>query len=250
MVRKKDPVGIDIDALYDTVMIAMVNHDKWNTNAYQYGSISPVQFLAIMVFRISQGNCTPEKSKKIIENWWTALKNATVRRCATLGVHGPYRIIYPKDSDTLLELKEVTSYEGWCMNIDEVHYWLANYHGLAALITHYFESVGLVDAAPAIQLANSNSANAVPESESDQNPRKKVKGVPWEPEQLDLLYKDYQESIDEGHSPMDSYGAVAKRWGDVDIGTVKQQVLKIKKENAPKQANAFTSVVRNLPVSR
>lgn len=107
--------------LFDLVMSALNGEDgKWPwLSKTKAGVISAAQLLAIILWAISDDESDAGKDQRIVAAWSARLVEATARRAAVLGVHGPTRDVIPRDPVTLLELRALPSNWDWVMAVDD-----------------------------------------------------------------------------------------------------------------------------------
>lgn len=145
--RQKARTATMVESLCIDVVFALDDYQSWATEASATGRITPAQFLAVVLWAISatQGRELSESEVNgVISKWWDRLVEATVKRAATLGGHGPYRRLYPFDVLTCLELDQnkITTPQGWCIRADDADEWLSS-NGAGAWCAAFFESCGL-----------------------------------------------------------------------------------------------------------
>lgn len=157
--RQKARTENMVKSLCIDVVSALDDYQSWATAASDSGRVTPVQFLAVVLWAISakQGrNLNESEVAVLVSKWWQRLVDATVKRVATLGGSGPLRHLYPYDSLTLLEFEQnkVTAPQGWCLRIDDADDWLSS-NGAGTWCASFFEacgSRGLAGSAPAIAI--------------------------------------------------------------------------------------------------
>jgi hypothetical protein len=147
-IKKIDTPKTDLNAaLYGEVISALEHYQSWASGASSSGSVSPVQFLAVVLWAVGHSKQVEQseaEERTVVAEWWVKLSKATALRVAQLGGHGPFRLVYPLDAVTRLEREEsqVTSPHGWCMAVANADEWL-EYLGHSAWCSRFFEACGL-----------------------------------------------------------------------------------------------------------
>lgn len=145
--RQKARNASMVKSLCIEVVSTLDDYQSWANSASDAGRVTSVQFLAVVLWAVStsQGRDLSESEVNgVISKWWERLVEATVKRAATLGGHGPYRRLYPFDVLTLLEVDQnkVSAPQGWCMRIEDADDWLCS-NGAGAWCAAFFDSCGL-----------------------------------------------------------------------------------------------------------
>jgi hypothetical protein len=147
--KQKARTATMVKSLCIDVVSALDDYQSWATEASATGRITPVQFLAVVLWAVStlEGRDLSESEVNgVISKWWERLVKATVKRGATLGGHGPYRLLYPFDVLTLLELDQckVSTTQGWWIRIDDADEWLCG-NGAGAWCADFFSASNQAD---------------------------------------------------------------------------------------------------------
>lgn len=133
------------------ILQTLCDYKEWSKSASDSGRITPIQFLAIVLWALEslKGSVFTEKERAVVlATWRGKLIDATARRCATLGGMASFRNIVPFDTLTLLELADnrASTLDGWCMDLSDVDEWLESL-GCGAWCNQFFVSCGWRDAA-------------------------------------------------------------------------------------------------------
>lgn len=83
------------------------------------GAIGAVQFLAVILWAVGGNESDSPRDRQIVDGWAAKLAAATVRRCATIGGHGPTREVVPRDPVTLIELGAIHEDWAWVLAVED-----------------------------------------------------------------------------------------------------------------------------------
>jgi hypothetical protein len=177
------------------VVSALDDYQSWVTVASDTGRISPVQFLAVVLWATAalQGRELSESEvSEVVAKWWQRLVDATAMRAATLGGSGPFRHLCPFDTLTFLEFdqKKVSNPQGWCMFSDDVDEWLCR-NEVGAWCAGFFDACGLRGVAEVVPLCSvAKKAMTWSELVSFRNDKKNLQTA-WTVEQKQVLAKEF-----------------------------------------------------------
>ncbi len=143
--KRRDAINKSADSLRASAVAALESHETWSRSASDQEMLSPVQFLAIVLWMLSpQGSDMSEAQEgQIVRVWGLKLADATAKRCATLRGGGAFRDVVPFDPVTLLELEvlRVSSLDGWILSVGNVDAWIQSL-GHAAICNDFFVACG------------------------------------------------------------------------------------------------------------
>lgn len=147
--RQKARTATMVKSLCIDVVSALDDYQSWATEASATGRITPVQFLAVVLWALEalrDREFTEYELAVVLSAWWGKLVDATARRGATLGGRAASRYVVPLDALTFLELDQlkVSTLDGWCLNTNNVDSWLEAL-GYAAWCAAFFSSSNQTD---------------------------------------------------------------------------------------------------------